>query len=203
MCEKYGNGWKNSRILQLNFYFMPCYSELGGGRGGVRKNVRFRICQPSQLVHVCYQERHHVKCVLRWVLNTAKSIFNVCYRFSPAKTSLHSPKKWIIFPYIEWKSIWKMPFSSLHRTHNIHIFLLLFWLLFACQCVDVCSSMNLFNGFWTALLVIPLWYRMCSGLFFSDDGTEHPFSGWRKITFGYVFRLFRIFPMSIKFEIHM
>jgi hypothetical protein len=30
MCEKYGNEWKNSRILQLNFYFMPCYSEFEG-----------------------------------------------------------------------------------------------------------------------------------------------------------------------------
>lgn len=26
MCEKYGNGWKTAKILQLNFYFMPCCS---------------------------------------------------------------------------------------------------------------------------------------------------------------------------------
>ena len=136
MCEKYENGWKTAEFCNSIFILCRAIAGFGGGE----KNVRFRICPPSQSLHVCSDGDGTMwKSVLCWARQNPFSMF--CIDFL-RQNCFHSPKKWIILSYIEWKSIWKMPFSS----HTIHTFLLLFWLLFACQCGCLLK-------FWMCLMV--------------------------------------------------
>lgn len=125
MCEKYGNEWKTAEFCNSIFILCRAIAGFGGGE----KNVRFRICQPSQSVHVCSDgDGTTWKSVMCWARQNPFSMFGIDF----SSTKLFSFTK-------------KMNYSLLHRmeinlknaffiAYNTHFFLLLFWLLFACQC---------------------------------------------------------------------
>lgn len=86
-------------------------------------------------------------------------------------------KKWIIFLTSNKINLKK---CLIHRSMFTQCtLLLLFWLLFACQC-GCLFKLNMFNGFWTAFTrrkIILLWSHICASHArhwdYSVDGTEH------------------------------
>ena len=124
MCEKYGNGWKTAEFC--NSIFILCRA-IAGFSGGEKMFVSGFARRPSPCT---YALTGSVPCEKVCCVEHGKIHFQCLVSIFLDKTAFIHQKKWIILSYIEWKSIWKMPFSS----HTIHTFLLLFWLLFACQC---------------------------------------------------------------------
>lgn len=154
-------------VLQLNFYISRmAYSKI------FVSGFASSFLGPEKGENVC------LKCdCTMWVCDKApsmrqKSIFGCFVLIFPSFSSTPPKKKvekWIIFLTLNKINL-KMP--AQWRTHNTRCFLLLFWLLFACQCLLKLSMLNGFSrdarasGGWkndSAPRAVPYVQRFTSG----------------------------------------
>lgn len=114
----------------------------------ILENIRFRICQlvprlRKRRKRMPQEWLYHVR-VRQSAKHEAEIHFRCFVLIFPSFSSTPPKKnveKWIIFLTLNKINL-KMP--AQWRTHNTRCFLLLFWLLFACQCL---LKLSMLNGF--------------------------------------------------------